>query len=141
MILSWLPAGANGAYAAAYDALNHSVWVSSPSPLWYGVDRLFEYSIAGSASGRSWPHSASHSSGPADLAYNWNTGNLWIMNVNTGVANCIYEVAPDHGYTGAFICPGGGDRFRHLATRAGLRPRYRYLVCRKLERPDDPPFR
>ena len=33
------------------------------------------------------------------------------MNVNTGVANCIYEIAPDQGYTGASICPGGGTGF------------------------------
>jgi uncharacterized repeat protein (TIGR01451 family) len=111
VINHWLPAGATGAYAVAYNGLSHSVWVSSPSPLWYGNDRLYEYTPAGAATGRSWPQTAAHSFGPADLAYNWNTGNLWIMNVNTGIANCIYEIAPDHGYTGASICPGGGSGF------------------------------
>ncbi len=36
---------------------------------------------------------------------------FWIMNVNTGSANCIYELSPDVGYTGNMICPGGGAGF------------------------------
>lgn len=118
VIQSWLPTGATSPWAVAYDALDHSVWASSPSPLWYGNDHLYEYSPNGTPTGRSWTQSAPHSSGPADLAYNWNTGSLWVMNLNTGFANCIYEIAPDHGYTGALICPGGGSGF--AVTQRGL---------------------
>ncbi len=105
VLQSWTPDGLQEAWATAYDPINDSVWVSSPAPLWGGTDRLVEYTVAGTPTGRTYPHSSPHSSGPADLAFNWNTGNLWIMNVNTGVANCIYEIDPEMGYTGGVICP------------------------------------
>jgi|GEM_PF-343040 len=111
VLQSWSPVGSIGSYAAAYTGWQGKVWVSSPSTSWEGNDHLYEYSEAGVASGRSWSHTAPHSSGPADLAYNWHTGNIWVMNVNTGIANCIYEVDPDLGYTGAKICPGDSVGF------------------------------
>ncbi len=111
VIRSWLPAGASGAYAVAYDSNDHSVWVSSPAAGWFGNDRLYEYDVAGLPTGRSWPHIPLHNAGPADLAFNWNTGKLWVMNVNTGIANCIFEIAPNSGYTGVSICPGSVSGF------------------------------
>ncbi len=111
VIQSWLAGGVNQPWAAAYDVMDNSVWVSSPSVSWNGDDKLFEFSQIGEPTGRTYDQTLPHSSGPADMAYNWNSGNLWIMNVNTGVANCIYEIDPDFGYTGKSICPGGGSGF------------------------------
>ena len=107
----WSPVGASGPWGVAYDDLHASVWVSSPSQSWGGDDALYEFQPDGAYTGRRWPHTAPHTSGPADLAYNWNTGMLWALNVNSGQANCIYEVDPRSGYTGKGICPGGGGGF------------------------------
>jgi uncharacterized repeat protein (TIGR01451 family) len=105
VIQSWIPEGVVNPWSAAYDAINDTIWVSSPAPFWNGTDRIYEVTLGGSSTGRSHLHSPPHSSGPADMSYNWNTGNFWIMNVNTGIANCIYEIDPDQGYTGEVICP------------------------------------
>jgi hypothetical protein len=99
------------AWGLAYDASDTSVWVSSPAANWGGSDHLYEYSIYGTPTGRVYPHTSPHTNGPADMAYNWNTDMMWIMNVNTGVANCIYEIDPASGYTGVSVCPGGGTGF------------------------------
>jgi len=111
VIQSWTPEKATGPWGIAYDGINKTVWVSSPSPSWGGVDRLYEYSSSGIATGRSFPHTSPHSVGPADLAFNWKTGMLWSMNVTSSAANCIYEIDPRLGYTGEYICPGGGSGF------------------------------
>ncbi len=111
VLQSWIPQDVIGAWAAAYDKENQTVWVSSPSMWWGGVDRLFEFEEIGTPTGRNIPHSLTHISGPGDLAYNWNSGKIWVMNINTGVSNCIYEVDPQSGYTGMKICPGGTAGF------------------------------
>lgn len=111
VIRSWTPAGATEPWGIAYDMFNGTVWVSSPAPSWGGNDRIYEFSILGVATGRSYPHTSPHSYGPADLAFNWKTGQIWAMNVSSGAGNCIYEIDPGSGYTGDFICPGGGSGF------------------------------
>lgn len=104
-LASWTPANLAGPWGVGYDPLDESVWVSSPAVSWGGVDRLAEYSTDGVATGRTFAHAPPHTTGPADMAYNWNTGKFWIMNVNTGINNCIHEFDPQLGYTGAQICP------------------------------------
>jgi uncharacterized repeat protein (TIGR01451 family) len=111
VIQSWEVIGATGPWGIAYDGINGTVWISSPSASWGGDDKLYEFTTAGAATGRSYPHSAPHSVGPADMAYDWKTGMLWAMNVNSGVSNCIYEIDPLLGYTGDYVCPGGGSGF------------------------------
>ena len=111
VIQSWIPTGADGAWAAAYDPLNRTVWVSSPAASWDGNDTISEFETDGTPTGRSYAHSIPHTFGPADLAYNWNLETMWVMNVNTGNANCIYELDPATGYTGQSICPGGEPGF------------------------------
>ncbi|MBN1148433.1 MAG: carboxypeptidase regulatory-like domain-containing protein [Anaerolineales bacterium] len=111
VIRSWEVGGAASLWAAAYDGNDDAVWVSSPSPVWNGDDHIYQFTPEGLASGLSYLHTAPHISGPADLAYNWNTSMLWIMNVNTGVANCIYEIDPQSGYTGQSICPESASGF------------------------------
>jgi len=111
VIQSWMPDKVASPWGVAYDGINNTVWVSSPSPSWGGDDRLYEFLPSGSSTGRSYPHTSPHSVGPADIAYNWRTGMLWSMNVNSSVSNCIYEIDPRLGYTGDYICPGGGSGF------------------------------
>ena len=70
-----------------------------------------EFSPAGIATGNFWKYTWPTAAGPADAAYNWNTGKIWLMNVNPGFSNCIYEIDPASGPTGNTICPGGGSGF------------------------------
>ncbi|MBI5565986.1 MAG: carboxypeptidase regulatory-like domain-containing protein, partial [Chloroflexi bacterium] len=111
VIQSWTPTGVTGPWGIAYDGNANSVWVSSPAPAWNGVNRIYEVTPAGVATGRSYPYSWNPANGPADGAYNWKTGMLWVMNTNTGVANCIYEIDPANGPTGNKICPTGATGF------------------------------
>jgi hypothetical protein len=110
VIRSWA-SGLSMAWGVAYDSVDDSVWVSSPHANWGGDDHIYEYTTAGAQTGRAYLHTLPHENGPADVAFNWNTGKMWIMNVNTGVNNCIHEIDPVSGYTGASICPGGGTGF------------------------------
>lgn len=111
VIRSWTPTGVLNAWGLAYDGFDDTLWLSSTAPSWGGDDTIYEFTPQGVSTGRSHPHTAPHIIGPVDMAYNWNTGMLWVMNVNPGVANCIYEVDPASGYTGEVICPGGGSGF------------------------------
>jgi hypothetical protein len=109
VVRSW-PSGLAQAWGIAYDRWNNSVWVSSPGSSWGGTSTIHEYSPPGVASGRSHPYAWSPADGPADMAYNWNTDMLWVMNVNDP-DNCIYEIDPATGATGDKICPGGASGF------------------------------
>ncbi len=111
VILSWAPQGALAPWGISFDGIDGTVWVSSPAASWGGEDKLYEFNTDGAATGRFYPHTSPHDFGPADLAFNWKTGMMWIMNVNSGEANCIYEIDPRSGYTGASICPGGESGF------------------------------
>lgn len=111
VLASWPASQSLDPWSVAFDPVNNSIWVNSPAASWYGEDRMEEYSLLGDFTGRGFLHTQPHSTGPADLATHWGSGKLWIMNVNSGVANCIYEIDPDSGYTGNSICPGGGAGF------------------------------
>lgn len=121
VIQTW-PSGLASAWGVVYDNTNGSVWVSSPGSAWGGNDTLYEYNPSGSTNGRSWLHTLPHSNGPADMAFNWNTGTMWVMNIND-VANCIYEIDPSTGYTGKSICPGGGTGFAYSQRGLAYDPR------------------
>ncbi len=108
VIQSW-PSGLIAAWGIAYDGDDDTPWVASPSAGWDGSNAIVEYTLAGAQTGRSHPFSWNPAFGPADAAYNWNTGMLWIMNVDVAAGNnCIYEIDPASGYTGNRICPGAG---------------------------------
>lgn len=110
VIASWA-SGLSMAWGVAYDGNDNTVWVSSPAPSWGGNNTIYEYSPAGAATGRSYPYTWAPANGPGDVAYNWITGNLWVMNIASGTSNCIYEINPATGITGNTICPGGGTGF------------------------------
>ena len=112
VLRSWSPDNVLNPWGVAYEAQGARIWVNSPGPGWDGKDRLYEFTLQGDSTGLSFPHESPHQFGPADLAYNWNTGKIWAMNINSEVANCIYEIDPLLGYTGQKICPGGGSGFQ-----------------------------
>ena len=107
VIRSWAPSENANPWGVVHDANADSVWVSEG----WGDNHIDEYTPAGAFTGATWPFPWSPSVGPADAAYNWNTGTIWVMNVATGTSNCIYEIDPANGYTGNIICPGGGTGF------------------------------
>ncbi len=107
VIASWVAEEVVNPWGIALDARNERLWISSPASTWSGTNRIYEFTTNGLFNGRSFVHTMPHQYGPADLAYNWNSGMIWVMNVNTEEQkNCIYELDPASGYTGAFICPG-----------------------------------
>ncbi|MBP7688632.1 MAG: carboxypeptidase regulatory-like domain-containing protein, partial [Thermoflexales bacterium] len=111
VLQSWTPTGVTGAWGVAYDHDDNTVWVSSPAAAWGGTNQIFEFTPTGTPSGRSQSYTWAPTNGPADAAYNKNTGTLWVMNINTGVSNCIFEVDPATGPTGNKICPTGATGF------------------------------
>ncbi len=98
VIQSW-PSGREAAWGIAYDGGNATVWVGDG---WGSEDALFEYAPDGMSTGRSWPYTWSPTYGPADSAFNWNTGMVWTLDV--GSDDCIHEMDPATGYTGNTIC-------------------------------------
>lgn len=102
---SWTPTDNDNPWGIAFDGGAGSVWVSEG----WGDDHVDEYSVAGGATGASWPYSWASLSGPADGTFNWNTGMLWIVNVASGEGNCIFEMDPAGGFTGDSICPSDGE--------------------------------
>lgn len=111
IITSWaLPDGFFG-WGIGFDG--SSLWVSSPVPSWNGNGTLSRFSVDGMPAGVSYPYSWTPGNGPADVAYNWNTGNLWVMDVGSG--NCIHEINPASGETGSTICPAFPISQRGLA--------------------------
>jgi len=114
VLRAWAPAGNGDPWGIAFDGDAGAVWVSEG----WGDDHVDEYTVAGSPTGISWPFTWSPIFGPADATFNWNTGMLWIMNVETGVSNCIYEIDPAAGFTGNNICPG--DEVGFSTSQRGL---------------------
>jgi hypothetical protein len=108
VIQSWTPTGvgANG-WSVAYDSGDATVWVGDG---WGTNKNIVEHQPDGTPTGRSHSFSWNPTNGPADAAYNWNTGKLWVVNV-ASPDNCIYEIDPATGATGNTICPGGGSGF------------------------------
>ena len=73
------------------------------------MGQFYEAARDGTLTGVTQPYSWDPVYGPADAAYNWNTGKLWVMNVDDDAAkNCVYEMDPETGYTGQRICVGEG---------------------------------
>ncbi len=110
VIQSW-SSGLLGPWGVAFDSVDDTVWVSSPVASWSGQNRIAEYSRTGVATGRFYGFTWAPANGPADAAFNWNTGRIWVMNIASGVSNCIREINPSTGPTGTTICPGGGTGF------------------------------
>lgn len=110
VIDSWSLGGLFG-WGVALDGGN--LWVSSPAPNWGGNTTLNEYSTDGTATGVVYPYPWNPTNGPGDLTYNWNTGNLWVLDIGTG--NCIHEIDPSSGATGNTICPAFAVSQRGLA--------------------------
>ena len=104
---SW-NSGMSSPWGIAYDSQRDTVWVADG---WGTQDVINEFNPAGIATGNFWKYTWPTAAGPADAAYNWNTGKIWLMNVNPGFSNCIYEIDPASGPTGNTICPGGGSGF------------------------------
>lgn len=111
VLRSWIAYATQDPWSVAFDPLNLMVWLNSPAPSWYGEDRMEQYTPEGLFTGLGTAHAMDHVYGPADLAVQWGTGQIWVMNVNPGVANCIFEFNPDGAYTGHSICPGGPTGF------------------------------
>ncbi len=107
ILQSW-PTGMLTPWGIAFDGQDGTVWIGDG---WGTLDAVMEFDPDGTATGRQWQFNWPTTNGPADMTYNWNTGMLWTMNVNTGVSNCIYEIDPSSGPTGSTICPGGGTGF------------------------------
>ncbi|MEW5987880.1 MAG: S8 family serine peptidase, partial [Chloroflexota bacterium] len=112
VIQSWSP-GIGFIWGNAYDYDDDTVWVSSPSSGWGGSNTFYEFTPDGTQTGRSHPYTWFPGSGPADAAYNANTGMLWQMDVATD--DCIHEIDPASGVTGNTICPAFGISQRGLA--------------------------
>lgn len=109
---SW-DTGLTSAWGAAFDRLNGTVWVGSPCAGWGGDCRVVEYEPDGTPTERWYSFPWGPFSGPADMAYNPNTGMIWVMDVGTD--NCIHELDPDFGWTGDTICGFTTTSMRGLA--------------------------
>jgi hypothetical protein len=81
------------------------IWMSSPGSNWGGEAALSAFTAQGDPTGAKMSYGWAPQNGPADLAYNPTSGTIWVMNVHTGISNCIYEVTPGAGATGKTICP------------------------------------
>jgi len=97
VIQTWTPANNTEPWGIAYTCDN-TVWVGDG----WGANATHEYQTNGTVTGNSWSYTWSPSYGPADSAFNWNTGMVWSMDV--GGDNCIHEMDPAGGYTGNTIC-------------------------------------
>jgi subtilisin family serine protease len=109
VIQSWASGRAN-AWGIAYDGANGSVWVGDG---WGAEEAIFEYAPDGAPTGRSWSYGWMPGDGPADSAFNWNTGRVWTLDVGTD--DCIHEMDPTGGYTGNTICGPWGTSQRGVA--------------------------
>jgi hypothetical protein len=105
-------------WGVAYDGKLDFVWLGSPDASWGGEDQLLAFRTDGSPAGSAVPFGWPHDGGPADLAYDWRTGRIWVLNVGSQGGNCVYELDPEAGPTGIVICPGGTGGFN--APQSGL---------------------
>jgi hypothetical protein len=97
VIRSWT-SGLAAAWGIAY-TYSDTVWVGEG---WGSTDRIYEYLPDGTPTGRSYLYSWTPTYGPADSAFNWNTGMVWTVDV--GGDDCLHEMDPSTGYTGNTIC-------------------------------------
>jgi hypothetical protein len=97
VIQSW-PSGLAAAWGIAYSS-DDRVWVGLG---WNPTNTIYEYLPDGTPTGVSHPYTWGPIYGPADSAFNWNTGMVWTLDV--GSDDCIHEMDPSTGYTGNTIC-------------------------------------
>jgi len=107
VIQSWAPSENSAPWGIAFGGDN--VWVSEG----WGSNEVFAYATDGTYTGVSYPYTWGPANGPADAAFNGNTGMLWVLDV--GGDNCIHEVDPEAGVTGNTICPSFPTSERGLA--------------------------
>ncbi|MCP4540856.1 MAG: hypothetical protein GY832_27280 [Chloroflexi bacterium] len=112
-ILAAWGSGMTAAWGTAYDRLNDTVWVGSPCAGWGGDCRVVEFQTDGTPTGRWYGYPWGPNFGPADMAYNPNTGMIWMLDVATD--NCVHELDPDFGWTGDTICGFTTTSMRGLA--------------------------
>jgi len=108
VLQTWTPTQNSFPWGIAYTA-DDSVWVGEG----WGDNHMDAYAPDGTYTGPSFGYGWSPIYGPADFTYNANSGMLWVMDV--GGDNCIHEVDPAAGATGATICPAWGTSQRGLA--------------------------
>jgi hypothetical protein len=109
VITSFVPtSNSSSPWGIAFDGSYSTVWVGEG----WGRNQIFEYGPNGTSTDRSYPFTWGPSYGPADAAYNQNTGMLWSLDV---VDNCIHEIDPDYGVTGNTVCPSFPTSQRGLA--------------------------
>ncbi len=112
VIQSWW-SGVASPWGIAFDGTSGTVWIASPVPAWGGSGLIKEFSASGVATERQQPYTWSPSDGPADGAFDWNTGRLWVANLDT-TQFCIYEIDPRVGATGKKLCPYGNGWLPYL---------------------------
>ena len=95
VIQHWTPASNSNPWGIA--CTTDSIWVGEG----WGADWTYEYQTDGTATGDSWPYTWSPTYGPADFAFNPNTGMVWTLDV--GGDNALHEMNPATGYTGTTI--------------------------------------
>ncbi len=111
VVQTWA-SGLSMGWGLGYDLAAGDLWIGDPAG-WGGSGQAYRYLLDGANTGDAVDFSAMYSF--ADMAYNPNTGTMWVVNV--GDDNCIYEFDPaTNTVTGNKICPDfGGLSQRGLA--------------------------
>lgn len=108
VLQSWMPGENSSPWGIAFDG-DGTVWVGDG----WGDDTIYQYEADGTYTGVSYPFTWGPANGPADAAFNWNTGMLWSMDVAGD--DCIHEIDPASGVTGNTICPAFSTSMRGVA--------------------------
>ena len=112
-LLTSFASGLAGPWGLGLDQASGRLWLGNPSA--NGGDNYdYEFSTAGSPTGKKISTAAWVADYAADMAYDPARGTLW--QVNVGGDNCIYEFSPAGlAPTGNKICPAFGTSERGLA--------------------------
>jgi len=108
IIKSWAATNNPAPWGIAYTS-DDVIWVGDG---WFS-NHMDAYTTDGAPIGRSHTYTWSPGYGPADFTYNSNTNKIWVVDV--GMDNCLHEVDPDSGVTGATICPAWSTSQRGVA--------------------------
>ena len=111
-VISSFPTGLTFPWGGTFDTFDTTVWTSNIGASG-GDDLDYEFTSAGSATGRTVDTSSWIGSWAGDMAFDPTTGMIW--QVNVGGDNCIYELDPASGPTGNSICWGATTSERGLA--------------------------
>ncbi len=98
VLQSWTPGDNATPWGIGFDGADETVWVGEG----WGSPNTYEYAPDGTTTGRTYQYTWNPIYGPADNAFNWNTGMLWTLDV--GGDNCLHEMDPATGYTGNTLC-------------------------------------